>query len=310
MALKPIHRTTGDPIADRRFSYASAAFVDADWQAAADLATQTIELTPGFAPAYALLGRAQAALGHKEAAAEALREALALDPEDELGVGVDLAQLGALQGGEALSDGYVRALFDQYADSFDEHLTVALAYRGPQVLLREIETACGRLGRPPRFRLALDLGCGTGLMARALEGRARRVEGVDLSPKMVAVAARTGLYAALAIGDIADEMDRRPGASADLVLAADVLVYVGDLFPLFRAAQRVLEADGLFAFTVQAGQGHGFVLGVDARYAHSEEYLRTVADDSGFALVSLAKVSTRQERGLDVPGFAILLRRV
>ncbi len=309
MTLKPVHRTTGDAIADRRFSYASAAFVDADWQAAADLAAQTLELTPGFAPAYALLGRAQAALGHREAAAEALREALALDADDELGVGIDLARLGELQPGEALSEGYVRALFDQYAESFDEHLTGALAYRGPQVLVRELDAACQALGREPRFRLALDLGCGTGLMAKALEGRARRIEGVDLSPKMIAVAARTGLYAALAIGEIAEELDRRPGASADLVLAADVLVYVGDLFPLFRAAQRVLEAGGLFAFTAQAAQGHGFALGVDSRYAHSEEYLRTVADESGFAVLSLASVSTRHDRGLDVPGFVAVLRR-
>ncbi len=86
MALKAVHRSTGDPIADRRFAYASAAFVDADWQAAADLAAQTLELAARFAPAYALLGRAQAALGHREAAAEALREALALDPEDEGGL--------------------------------------------------------------------------------------------------------------------------------------------------------------------------------------------------------------------------------
>ncbi len=204
----------------------------------------------------------------------------------------------------------MRALFDQYAESFDQHLTGPLAYRGPQVLLREIEAACAALKRQPRFRLALDLGCGTGLMAKALEGKARRIEGVDLSPRMIAVAARTGLYAALAIGDIVGEMDRRPGASADLVLAADVLVYIGDLFPLFRAAQRVLEPDGLFAFTVQAGQGHGYTLGVDARYAHAEEYLHALADDAGMEVVGFVKASTRQDRGLDVPGFAVVLRRV
>jgi predicted TPR repeat methyltransferase len=309
MALKAVLRTTGDPIADRRFAYASAAFVDADWRVAADLAAQTLELTPGFAPAHALLGRAHAALGEREPAAEALKEALRLDPDDELGVRIDLAQLGAAAPGEAISDGYVRALFDAYADSFDQHLTGPLAYRGPEVVMGELKRACAALRREPRFGVALDLGCGTGLMAKALDGAAKRVEGFDLSPKMVAVAARTMLYAALSVGDIVDELDRRPEKSADLALAADVLVYIGDLFPLFGEVARVLKPGGLFAFTVQAGAGHGFTLGVDARYAHAEEYLRTVADASGFTVARFAKASTRQERGLDVPGFVMVLAK-
>lgn len=309
MALEAVRRTTGDPIADRRFAYASAAFSEADWQAAADLAGQTIELTPGFAPAHALLGRAQAALGRKAEALAALGSALELDPGDELGVRIDLAHLGALGADEAVSEGYVRALFDTYAEGFEAHLTGRLAYRGPALLREALETAAARLGRKGPFRLCIDLGCGTGLMARELEGRARRVEGVDLSPKMIAVAARSGLYAALNVGEVVDELDRRSAASCDLIVAADVLVYLGDLFPLFREVARVLEPGGLFAFTVQSHAGHGFVLGVDARYAHAEEYLRTVADDSGLAVVHVASVSTRQDRGIDVPGYVMVLQR-
>lgn len=309
MTLRPVHRSTGDAIADRRYAYATAAFVEADWQVAVDLAGQTLELTPAFAPAHVLLGRAQAALGRKEEAIAALSESLRLDPEDELGARIDLSRLGAVAADEAISEGYVRALFDHYAEGFDAHLTGVLAYRGPQVVMAGIEAACAKLGRAPDFRLAIDLGCGTGLMARELGKRARRIEGVDISPKMIAVAARAGLYAALNTGEVVDELDRRAPESADLILAADVLVYLGDLFPLFREAARVLKSGGLFAFTAQSHAGHGFQLGVDARFSHSDDYLRSVADDSGLDVAHFASVSTRQDRGFDVPGFVMVLTR-
>jgi predicted TPR repeat methyltransferase len=309
MALKPVHRSTGDAIADRRYAYATAAFVEADWQVAIDLAGQTLELTPEFAPAHVLLGRAQAALGHKDEAVAALSEALRLDPDDELGARIDLSRLGAVAADEAISEGYVRALFDSYAEGFDAHLTGVLAYRGPAVVLAALVAACGKLGRKAEFRLAIDLGCGTGLMARELGARARRIEGVDISPKMIAVAARTGLYAALNTGEVVDELDRRAAESADLIMAADVVVYLGDLFPLFREAARVLKPGGLFAFTAQSHTGHGFELGVDARFSHSGEYLRTVADEAGLTIAHLASVSTRQDRGFDVPGYVMVLTR-
>ncbi|MCX7339698.1 MAG: methyltransferase domain-containing protein [Hyphomicrobiales bacterium] len=310
MALKPVHRSTGDAIADRRYAYATAAFVEADWQVAVDLAGQTLELTPDFAPAHVLLGRSQAALGRKDEAVAALSEALRLDPEDELGARIDLSRLGALAADDAIGEGYVRALFDSYAEGFDAHLTGALAYRGPAVVMAGIAAACEKRGRKLAFRLAIDLGCGTGLMAREIGKRANRIEGVDISPKMIAVAARTGLYAALNTGEIVDELDRRAAESADLIVAADVLVYLGDLFPLFREAARVLPRGGLFAFTAQSHAGHGFQLGVDARFSHSEDYLRTVADDSGLDVAHLASVSTRQDRGFDVPGFVMVLTRI
>ncbi len=309
MSLKPLHMTSGDAIADRRFAYACAAFVDADWTAAVDMATQTLELTPGFAPAFALLGRAQAALGRREEAIAAFNEALAADPEDRLGIRIELARLGAADPATALSEAYVRTLFDQYAASFDNHLTAALAYRGPRLVRDALEAVCGTRNRPMRFERAIDLGCGTGLMGVALDGVCATLIGVDLSPAMLEAAARTGRYTNLKEANLIDALEAEVPESADLLLAADVLVYLGDLFPAMREAARVLKRDGLFAFTVQAHVGHGFVLGVDSRFSHSEDYLAAVAEDCGFETAHLASVSTRQERGLDVPGFVMVLAR-
>ncbi len=309
MALKAVQTTTGDPIADRRFAYASAAFAEADWQAAADLAAQTAEIAPGFAPAYALLGRSLAALGRNEAAAEALKEALALDTEDQLGVRIDLARIGALAPAEAISEGYVRALFDQYAGEFDRHLTEDLHYRGPEILKAALSDACAALSRKPHFKHAIDLGCGTGLIGRSFSGMIGRLVGVDLSPAMVEKAKATGAYAELHVAGAVDFLDGQPPGQADLVIAADVLVYLGDLFPVFREAAAALAPGGLFAFTVQDHGGQGFSLGFDARYHHADAYVRTVAEDAGFTIVISRDVSTRKERGLDLPGRAVVLLR-
>ena len=195
-------RSSGDFLADRRYEYARAAFDERDFEAAADLARQVLELAPGFAAAHAMLGRSLAEMGTREEAVDALRQALALEPEDALGVRLDLARLGALAPDEAITDGYVRALFDDYAPKFDRHLTKSLAYRGPELIADALRRACSKQGRAYRFGLALDLGCGTGLMAQALAGHCASIEGVDLSPRMLEKAEKTKLYDALHEGEL------------------------------------------------------------------------------------------------------------
>jgi predicted TPR repeat methyltransferase len=302
-------RSSGDLLADRRFGHAQAAFEAGDHAAAADLAAQVLELVPRFAPAHALLGRARLALGEPEAAIAALRLALAIEPDDALGVGLDLARLGALAAEAAIAPAYVRALFDEYAPRFDKHLVRNLDYRGPELIAAALRRTCALRGRAFRFRRVLDLGCGTGLAATALAGRAETVEGVDLSPRMLAKAKKTHLYDRLHEGDLVGFLDRCEEGSADLLVAVDVFVYMASLAPAFRAARRVLARDGLFAFSVQAHDGDGFALGDDGRYAHGEAYLRRLAGEGGLAVALLEEASTRQDRGEDVPGLVAVLAK-
>jgi predicted TPR repeat methyltransferase len=307
-------RSSGDLLADRRYAYAKGAFDDGDFSAAADLAAQTIERVPSFAPAHALLGRAQEALGQVDRAVAALGRALDLDPGDALGVRIDLARLDALPPEAAITEGYVRALFDEYAPSFDRHLVKKLAYRGPELLAEALERAALRRFRAFAFGAVLDLGCGTGLMGQALEGRFQRIEGVDLSPRMLAQAAKSKRYERLHEADLLAFLHSRAEGEADLVVAADVFVYMAALDGVFREAHRVLERGGFLAFTVQAPADDGdpcdgFALGEDARYAHGDTYLRRIAAETGFTLVLLESVSTRQDRGKPVPGFLVVLER-
>lgn len=295
---------SGDLSADRRYLWGEGARTEGDLAAAADLYRQAAEAAPGWAAAWFALGRTLADLARPDEARAALRQALALDPGDTLGAALLLTRLGGVATA-AMSPRYVAKLFDDYADRFDDHLTGALAYRGPQVLLDALDRAAGGA---TRFRHVLDLGCGTGLMGVALAGRAHRIEGADLSARMLEKARRSGRYDALEQADVVTFLDQvTPGA--DLIIAADVLVYIGDLAPLFAAAARVLAPGGLFAFTVQAAVDGTFALGPDLRFAHSAGYLRGLAALAGFAVLVLDPVSTRRDGGRDVPGLVAVLAK-
>ena len=309
MSVVPTLRSSGDLLADRRYAYADAALTEGDHAAAADLAEQALELTPLFAPAHALLGRALAGLGRRGAAIAALSRALELEPDDALGVRIDLARLDALAPDQAVSAGYVRALFDDYAGSFERHLLKNLNYRGPELLHAAVRRARTAQGGKMWFTRVLDLGCGTGLVAKAFERAYAAIEGVDLSPRMLSRARRARLYKRLHEADLVQFLSQEPEASADLVIAADVFVYMAALGDVFRETRRVLGPGGLFAFTVQAHDGDGVVLGDDSRYAHGEGCLRGVAAEAGFATALFERVSTRQDRDLDVPGFLLVLER-
>ncbi|RVU18053.1 class I SAM-dependent DNA methyltransferase [Methylobacterium oryzihabitans] len=306
-------RSSGDLLADRRYAWAEAALAEDDFSAAADLAEQVLERAPAYGPAWILLGRARARLAgddpaRREAARDAFARALALDPGDALGAGLHLAELGEASG-EALSPAYVRALFDGYAPRFERHLVEGLGYRGPEMIREVLHDLAARRGRPPRFGRALDLGCGTGLVGAAFAGLVDTLAGVDLSPAMLARARAGGAYDRLAVGDLVGFLEAEPAGAADLIVAADVFIYLRDLAPAFAAAARALAPGGLFAVTLQTHPGAGAVLGPDGRYAHGEDALHAAREAAGLAMAAMTEAAIRRQNGAGVPGRIVVLER-
>ncbi|WP_029557937.1 methyltransferase domain-containing protein [Xanthobacter sp. 91] len=299
--------TSGDPVLDRRLDWARAFLAEADFAAAAELLAETVEAAPAFAAAWFLLGEAREGQGEAESAREAYGRALALDPADRLGAGLRRARLGGEAAEGVMSAAYVRTLFDQYADRFDTALREKLAYRGPELLLEAVRAACATQGRDVRFGAALDLGCGTGLAGVLFAPLVERLDGVDLSPAMLEKARALGLYAALEAGEMGAALGAMPAGGLDLVLAADALCYVGDLAPIFHAARAALAPGGLFAFTLETHEGEGVLLRETLRYAHGEDYVRTLAAEAGLTVVLLERASTRSEKGVPVPGLVGVL---
>jgi predicted TPR repeat methyltransferase len=301
--------SSGDMIADRRFDFARDLQLKGDLAAAADLLQQATDLAPGFASAWFTLGELREQLGDREKAIAAFRKTQAADPEDRHGASLRLMLLGA----EKLSGmppAYVRSLFDQYAPKFEAALIDDLGYRGPALLFRAVLAARAAVRKPAFFKRAIDLGCGTGLAATAFAKEVDAFIGIDLSPRMIERALATGLYAELEVKEMVQGLIGKPDASADLILAADAVVYVSDLAPLLREAARVLMPGGLLAFTAETHGGEGIILGEGLRYAHSAAYVCDSIAAGGLTLSRLEVLSARNEDNAPVPGLVAVATKI
>jgi predicted TPR repeat methyltransferase len=293
--------SSGDLMADRRYEFARDLQLKGDLAAAADLLLQATELAPNFTSAWFTLGEIRERLGEREPAIAAFRRARAADPGDRHGAGLRLMRLGAEQVA-AMPSAYVQVLFDQYAPRFEAALVGDLAYRGPALLFKAVLSVRAAARKPAFFKCAIDLGCGTGLAAAAFAKNVDHFIGIDLSPRMIEKARLTSLYAELEVDDMLNGLRSKPDASADLILAADAMVYVADIAPVLVEAQRVLVTGGLLAFTTETHDGEGVILGAGLRYAHSADHVRVSVEGAGLRLSHLDDLSARNEDNVPAPG--------
>jgi predicted TPR repeat methyltransferase len=301
--------SSGDLMADRRFEFARDLQLKGDLAAAADLLLQATELASDFVSAWFTLGDIREALGEHDAAIVAFRNAHAADPGDRHGASLRLMRLGA----EQVSDmprGYVRTLFDQYAPRFEAALVDDLFYRGPAILFKAVLWVHAVARKPTFFKRAIDLGCGTGLAAAAFASNVDRFIGIDLSPRMIEKARLTGFYAELEVDDMLEGLRGKPETSAELILAADAMVYVADLMPVLAEARRVLVAGGVFAFTTETHGGEGVIVGAGLRYAHGVDYVRASVEAAGLKLSRLEDRSARNEDNAPVPGLVVVAAKI
>ena len=296
-----IFLSSGDLMADRRFEFARDLQLKGDLPAAADLLLQAIELAPNFVSAWFTLGNIREQLGERDAAIAAFRNACAADPDDRHGAGLRLMRLRAAPVA-AMTHGYVQTLFDQYAPRFESALVDDLGYRGPELLFRAVLSVRAAARKPAFFKRAIDLGCGTGLAATAFAKEVDHFTGIDLSPRMIERARLAGFYAELEVADMVHGLRTKPDASADLILAADAIVYVADIAAVLAEVRRVLMAGGLVAFTTETHAGEGVIIGEGLRYAHAAAHVRAAVEAAGLKLSLLEDRSARNEDNIPVPG--------
>lgn len=309
------------------------------WPQAAQALQQALDLggvadgTPA-GEAWLALGRCRARLGEDAAAMDCFERALAQDPtmahawsarggllrdggrmaeaahcyERAVALGADPElhrfYLAAVQGGTAprhAPQSYVAGLFDQYAGDFETHLLDVLRYQGHETLLQPL------LAQQRSWRLALDLGCGTGLCGRLLQRHAQAVDGVDVSLAMVETARASGVYRRVEHADLLAFLDAGSEA-ADLILAADVFIYVGALDAVFASVRRRLAAGGMFAFCVEKHTGpQDLHLLPSLRYAHAPAYLQRLALENGFQIRRQWQAPLREEQGRSIEALYLVL---
>jgi predicted TPR repeat methyltransferase len=315
-----------------RLTWVKALLAAEDLDGALDEAREAAALNPGVAVAVMALGEVLLAKGALPAAIAELQRASRLDPALErprfltartwleagevanaLAIFESLepsperdaliARAQAIAAAPRSDPGYVRHLFDQFSADYDNRMMGQLGYAAPQILKDLAD-----LVMPGRDHLrVLDLGCGTGLAGLLFKPRASRLIGIDLSPAMIEKARARGIYDSLVVGDIETALDDE----YDLILAADTLVYLGDLGSVFAAVADHLAPGGFFLFTTEAKEGPrdnpGFELGPKRRWRHGEAYLREAAKAAGLSVAGLVSASPRTESHQPVPGFAVAL---
>ncbi len=247
--------------------------------------------------------------GKANDAAALYRELLALDPEDRVGASVRLAALGDGQAPDKAPDAYVALLFDQTAERFDDILVDQLGYSVPLIVRDWLMKVA-----PGPYPRLLDLGCGTGLSGEALADMTTHRTGVDLSENMLSEAHDKDAYDDLYIGEAAAFLAASDGESWDLIVATDLLPYIGAVDDLFAGIRQRLAPDGLVALSSETQpektmDGRDYMVGTFHRFAHSERYIRARLADHGLGVAVMADITVRYEQGQPVPGHLILARR-
>ena len=260
---------------------------------------RALRLQPSAA-AWTLRGSILRGLGRTADAADSYRAAASAGGDSELNR-FFLASLGSGAAPAHAPREYVESLFDGYAQEFETHLVQVLKYRGPQILV-------DGLGPAPAFDSALDLGCGTGLCGPLLRPLARRLHGVDLSGRMVERARATGCYDEVLQADAAAFLAATQ-ERYDLVVAADVFVYIGALDEVFAQAARVIPRGGRLCFSVELARGGDVLLQPSMRYAHSAGYIHKLAQQTGFEISATAEHPIREDQGMPIPGLFAWLSR-
>ncbi|RYE08520.1 MAG: methyltransferase domain-containing protein [Hyphomicrobiales bacterium] len=303
--MRPIQFSSGDYAVDRRAGVAAAMAHAQDFAAAAEVMAGALELAPHWTAGWQLLGDYYAHAGEAGRATAAYRQVQTLDHDGIFGATLTLAAHGEAPPPVGTDVRYVETLFDEYAGRFEQELLDDLGYAVPPVLGRMVSDALG--GRP--VARAVDLGCGTGLMGAVIRPLCARLEGVDLSQRMLAKAQRKGIYDRLEQAELVTFLSGDAGG-IELLTAADVIIYCGTLPPVLAVALRAMAPGGLFGFSLELHEGTGTLLQRrQLRYAHNPAEAAAECEAAGFEVVTTERMGIRRERDVPVDGLVLLVRK-
>jgi len=136
----------------------------------------------------------------------------------------------------------------------------------------------------------------------------KRIVGVDLSDKMIATAKQKNIYDELVTRDISEYL-KNTKEKFDLIIAADVFGYIGELESIFKLSKKALSQEGLFTFSVEKTRQQPFKLKSTARFAHSLEYIQTLAQQTGFKIEKWQEVIARVQNEKPLEAYVFVLTK-
>ncbi len=144
------------------------------------------------------------------------------------------------------SDETSRALYRDWAETYDETMLQGLGYRSPDTVARLLGEHLA-----DRQATVLDIGCGTGLAGHKLADLGfTTIDGLDLSPEMMQVAARRGVYRQFVVADLNQRLPMRD-ASYEGASCSGTFTHGHVDARCLDEVFRVLKLGAPFAFTVK-----------------------------------------------------------
>ena len=133
--------------------------------------------------------------------------------------------------------------YNAWAQSYDDDLT-SWSYQAPTVVAEIVVT------RYPEAASVLDVGCGTGLVGRALRagGFKGQVLGRDISRASLEIARQSGAYDSIEQADLQQRLAFDTD-SVDAVVCVGVMTYLPEVESVWREFARVARPGGLVVAT-------------------------------------------------------------
>ena len=250
---------------------------------------KALSINPDFAEAYSNIGIALKGQGKLEDAIKAYTKALSINPDH----GSAKHMLAALTGkkNEAVPREYVENLFDGYSKNFEASLLERLEYKLP----KSIRNVLIKPNNKKSLGSVLDLGCGSGLLGPEIRDRSSRLEGIDLSRKMLSLAKQKNVYDRLIHSDIVEYLSTMP-LSFDHYIALDVFIYVGELTEIFRLIKSQNKKPGKLVFSTEHTELDGYHILKTGRYSHSKSYIENLCKKFGYKISYFSTADLRKEK--------------
>ncbi len=264
---------------------------------------KAIRICPDFYDAIYAMAKCYRKMKNEKKMLEYLHRTLAKLPE-HAGANHLLASVNKETSSKYSSE-YAEDLFDRYADHFEDHLLSSLKYQVPSIIKEKLKSL-----NPSKNSKILDLGCGTGLIGKTIVDIFPNLVGVDISANMIEETRKKEIYTTLHINDIHDFLLKNV-QEFDLIIAADVFIYIGDLETVFSSVRKCLNANGYFIFTIELFteiNKENYQLAKSGRFSHSMKYIESLCKDIGFEVIDKEEIILRQENKIGQKGAIFTLR--
>lgn len=204
---------------------------------------------------------------------------------------------------------YIREIFNAFADDF-ENILAHLNYNVPKIMAAELSSFF-KITKLKKMRI-LDAGCGTGLCGYYLKKYAKfnGLDGVDISEKMLSVAKEKKVYSHLYNQDL-DSFLQQHKNRYNLINAADVFTYFGDLKKLFQHINISLCAGGRIIFSISENNinNDNYYHHSSGRFLHSEKYVENILESDGFNIEKKVYAHLRNEGEKEVFGWIFIAKK-